>query len=261
MSAFERIKSRDNELVKKAALLVSSVKYRRENRQFVLEGLRLCRDAVLNGFPVDILFVGDTAFEKFGDDAKFLSERAKRSCIVPDSIIEKISDTKNPQGFITVCSMKCDGHFDMKSDGKYIALENLADPSNLGAVSRTAEAFAFDGILVGAGGCDQYNPKALRASMGSLLRIPVYTVSNLPEFLGTCALKAYACVVDREAEKLNEIEFGQGGIAVIGNEANGLSEECISACERKITIPMKGKAESFNASTAAAIVMWEMSDK
>ncbi len=258
MRDFERITSKDNELVKKTALLVSSSKARREEERFVLDGLRLCRDAVLNNFPIECFIVGESAFQKFGDDAKFLSENAERSCIVPDYIISKISDTVNPQGFMCICSMKQKENVSVNPQGKYIALENMADPSNLGAVSRTAEAFAFDGVFVSSNGCDPYNPKALRASMGALLRIPVIILSDFCGFIEKSELKSYACVIDKDAESLESVKFSKGSVALIGNEANGLTEKAISVCDCKITIHMSGKAESLNAATAGAVVMWEM---
>ncbi len=259
MRSFEVITSKDNEIIKTASLLVSSAKFRKEKRQFVLDGLRLCRDAVLNGFEVDCLIVGETAYQKFIKEADAFLASSKRAVIVPDRLIEKISDTVNPQGFIMICSIKADTQNSELNKGKYIALENIADPSNLGAISRSAEAFGFNGIIVSSNGCDPYNHKALRASMGALLRIPVYCENNLALFLKNSSLTSYACVVNSNAAKLNVVTFEDNAVCVIGNEANGLTEDAISSCDNNITIPMIGKAESLNAATAAAIVMWEMS--
>lgn len=259
MSRFEKITSKDNEVIKLASQLVSGAKFRRQHRMFVLDGLRLCRDAAGNSFPVECLIVGETAYDKNTAKAELLSQSASRSCIVPDRLIAKISDTVNPQGFLCICSMKEDEEsLTLKRDGRYIGLENLSDPSNLGAVSRTAEAFAFDGIIVSKNGCDPYSPKALRASMGALLRIPVIEVGDFAEFVKNTELKTYAAVVDKTAESIRSVDFGRGCIALIGNEANGLTADTSAACDKRITIPMEGKAESLNAATAAAIVMWEM---
>ena len=259
MSSFERISSKDNDVIKIASKLISSAKFRREKQQFVLDGLRLCKDAALNGFPIDCLIVGDSAYSKLTADAEFLSKSAERSCIVPDHIISKISDTVNPQGFICICKMKKIDRFDINSDGLYIALENVADPSNLGAIARSAEAFNFNGILVSDRGCDPYSPKALRASMGALLRIPTVVVNDLLAFIKNTDLDTYASVVDKTAQSIRDVNFKKGSIAFIGNEANGLSKEVVNDCKYKTTIPMTGKAESLNAATAAAIIMWEMS--
>jgi len=145
--------------------------------------------------------------------------------------------------------------------GKYIALENLQDPGNLGAAARTAEALGLDGLLCGSG-CDPYHPKALRASMGALLRLPVLRTDDLPGALRAaalqCALPCFAAVPDRDALCVHACDFSHGGIVVIGSEGHGLTKEAIDACEHKITIPMSGRAESLNAAAAATILMWEM---
>ncbi len=259
MSYFERITSKDNTVIKNTSKLLSAAKYRREKGLFVLDGLRLCKDAALNNFPIEQLIIGESAFNKFQEDSFFLSERANKSYIVPDHIISKISDTVNPQGFLCVCAIPNMDSFSVNPDGLYIALENISDPSNLGAIARSAEAFNFDGIIVSEGGCDPYNPKALRASMGALLRIPVIVMAQFYEFIADCGLNTYATVVDQTADSIKSADFKKGSIALIGNEANGLTDTAIASCKKRITIPMTGKAESLNAATAAAIVMWEMS--
>jgi len=141
--------------------------------------------------------------------------------------------------------------------GKYLALENVQDPGNLGGIARTAEALGLDGLLV-HGGCDVYHPKALRASMGALLRLPVMQVDDLPTALRGSKLPCYAAVPDRDAMPVTQCNFFQGTIIAIGSEAQGLSQEAIAACAHKITIPMPGGAESLNAAAAAAILIWEM---
>lgn len=261
MPNFERISSKDNPLVKLAVGLVGSAKTRKESKKFVLDGLRLCRDAVLNSFPIEAFVVSENAYDKFRNDAIFIADNAERSYIAPNYIIDKISDTVNPQGFICICKMKNDETFDFSPNKMYIGLENIQDPSNLGAVSRTAEAFNFGGILVNSLGCDPYSPKALRASMGALLRIPVVDIGAFPEFLKNNSIASYAAVVNENAEHINTVNFEKGSLILIGNEANGLTDETIKACCKSVTIPMTGKAESLNAATAASILIWEMSRK
>ncbi len=259
MSSFERITSKDNDVVKLASRLISDAKSRKQYNSFVLDGLRLCRDAIYNDFPVEVFIVGESAYEKARQDAEALSSKAKKSYLVPDYIISKISDTVNPQGFICICKKKGQTSFLCSEEGLYIALENTADPSNLGAIARTAEALGIDGILISSEGCDPYNPKALRASMGALLRIPVFVVSDFVDYIKNSKLDTYASVVDNKAKSVREVCFKKGSIVLIGNEANGLTSDAVSVCDEKITIRMSGKSESLNAAAAAAILIWEMS--
>ena len=127
------------------------------------------------------------------------------------SLFKKISDTKTPQGIIAVAKMPVTGSCGIDKNGKYIALENVSDPSNLGAISRTAEALGVNGIILSSDGCDPYSPKALRASMGTLLRVPVFVTESFAETLKSTGLKRYACVVDKTAESIKEQSFENGG--------------------------------------------------
>jgi TrmH family RNA methyltransferase len=148
----------------------------------------------------------------------------------------------------------------IKYNGKYIALEDVSNPSNFGAVIRTAEAVGLDGVIV-SGGCDIYNPKALRASMGSALRLSILTCDDavgLIRELGSKGMLTLASTPDSSAELITEVPMNGGVVCVVGNEGNGVTDEVMSACTKRITIPMNGRAESLNASTAAAILIWEM---
>jgi TrmH family RNA methyltransferase len=187
---------------------------------------------------------------------------AERCFVVSEEIAEKLSDTKNNQGVFCVCKMldKKTIIGKIKYNGKYIALEDVSNPSNFGAVIRTAEAVGLDGVIV-SGGCDIYNPKSLRASMGSLFRLSVFVADDLSEFiveLQENGMKVYAGVPDSSALKITEADMSGGVVCVIGNEGNGITEATKNASTNLVTIPMKGRAESLNAASAASILIWEM---
>ena len=258
MPDFKEIRSRDNSLIKLVSRLQSSSSARRENGLFVLEGLRLCSDAFLNGIRFDKLIVSFSAAEKYNNEiSEFLSKTGE--CIkVPDNLFEKISDTKSPQGIIALCRIPEHNTRGISSAGRYVALENISDPSNFGAVARTAEALGADGLIVSSDGCDPYSPKVLRSSMGTVLRLPVFVAEDFELLLKSSGLKTYACVVDSSAESITVQKFSDGCAVLIGNEANGLTEKTVMTAYRRVTIPMKGKAESLNAAAAAAIAVWEM---
>lgn len=258
MRAFNIITSRENPLIKLVAALQVSSEKRRRNGLFVLEGLRICKDACDNGIRFDKLIVSDAAAEKYAADTEKFSLISDECYKIPDSLFKKISDTKTPQGIIAVAKMPVTGFYGIDKKGKYIALENVADPSNLGAVSRTAEALGVNGIILSSDGCDPYSPKALRASMGTLLRVPVFVTESFAETLKSTGLKRYACVVDKTAESIKKQSFENGSVVMIGNEANGLTDSAKQSADVLVTIPMTGRAESLNAAAAAAIAIWEM---
>ncbi len=257
------IESVSNEKIKSAAKLSASSKERKEKREFFLEGLRLCRDAAECGVPVKSFFYTENALEKHGADVEFISSKAKETFMISKAAAQKMSDTQNPQGFFCVCPFLPEkGEESLFFGGKFIALQNVQDPSNLGAISRTAEALGI-GALVAENGCDIYNPKAQRAAMGSLLRLPVIKTKNLCSFLEECkknGFKVYATTPAEDAKPITECDMSGSVIAVVGNEGNGVSEDVFAVCE-KVTIPMKGRAESLNASVAAALTMWELMRK
>ena len=258
MKDFKEITSKENSLIKLISLLQTSHKARKENGLFVLEGLRICFDAFDNGILFDKLIISDTAFEKYPKDIKKLSDKSNECYKIPDSLFKKISDTTSPQGIIAVAKIPSSENFIINPKGRYIALENVADPSNLGAVARTAEALGVTGIILSHGGCDPYSPKALRASMGTLLRLPLVVLKDFATSLKESGLKTYACVVDSTAKSATEAELGDGSVLIIGNEANGITADTKALADEQITIRMSGKAESLNAAVAAAILMWEM---
>lgn len=257
-----KLESKSNDKIKQAIKLRNDSSERKKTGMFFLEGLRLCVDAAKNGIEILSVFVTENALVKNGDELKALTERGKTVYQITEDISNKLSDTKNPQGVFCICKTLDKSHNidKINYNGMYIAVENIQTPLNLGAVARTAEALGLDGLIV-SGGCDIYNPKAQRAAMGSLLRLPVIEEEDLSSFLKDCAangMKTYAAVPDRGAPSVTEMDRKKGVVCVIGNEGNGLSDTVINSCVSPITITMKGRAESLNAAAAAAVIMWEM---
>ncbi|MBQ5592101.1 MAG: RNA methyltransferase [Clostridia bacterium] len=261
----ERLTAKQNEKIKHAVSVRDSARVRREEGLFFLEGARLCRDAAVNNVRIFRAFVTESAMEKYADYADAVLSAAEEGYIVSSDVAEKLSDTRSTQGIFCLCRVQ-DNTADIQQinpKGKYIFLENVQDPSNLGAVCRTAEAIGVDGMII-CGGCDIYNPKALRASMGSALRLPIMTCADAVSFieeLNTTDMLTLASTPDSGAVPVTEIDMAAGVVCVVGNEGNGVTDATMSACKHRVTIPMLGRAESLNASTAAAILIWEMMRK
>lgn len=258
----ERLTAKNNEKIKFAVSIRDSAKARREAGLFFLEGARLCADAAENGVGIFRAFVTSKAMEKYNEYVNVIALTAEECYEISDEIASRLSDTQNPQGVFCVCKSDIPSAdlSNVNPAGKYIFLENVQDPSNLGAVSRTAEALGVDGMII-CGGCDIYNPKALRASMGSALRLSILTCDDavkLIDELNAKGMITLASTPDSSAELVTETDMKGGVVCVVGNEGNGVTEATMSACSKRITIPMNGRAESLNASTAAAILIWEM---
>ena len=258
MKNSELITSKDNPSIKLYRKLSDSKKARKENSLFVLEGARLCFDS--STIPmIELLIITETAYEKYCDK---LSEFKNNIMKISDELGNKLSDTVNTQGVFAICKIPektelCDF---VKPDERYIVLNSLQDPSNIGTVIRTADALGIDGVIL-CKCCDLYNPKVIRGTMGSVFRIKTIETDfeELISELRTKNIKSFAAIVDKSAKSLIGCDFSGGCAAIIGNEGNGLSENDIALCDEKFTIMMHGSIESFNASTAATIILWEMS--
>ena len=258
MLDFKQISAKDNRLIKLTALLQKSSKARKENSLFVLEGLRICKDAAENGVLFDTLILSDSVYENMSDDVLLLCKNADNGAVVRDDLFKKISDTASPQGIIALCIMPTQKE-SIDNLGRFVALENIADPANIGAIARTAEALGIDGIIISGDSCDIYSPKALRASMGTLLRMPLYFCDDIISFLNKNSLRGFACIPVASADiSFGDFKFSDGDVVIIGNEANGLTETTKIGAYKTVTINMRGSAESLNAAAAAAIAMWEL---
>ena len=253
------IGSVSNPKVKSAVKLRDNAKERKQTGTFFLEGLRLCRDAARCGIFAETVFFTPEFKEKFGDAFLEITEKAKNSYSVSDEVMRKLSDTVNPQGVVSICAIP---KFDkLDNNGLYLVLEKTADPANLGAIARSAEAFGVKGIYISSESCDPYSPKSLRAGMGALLRLPIIVCSDILETckeLKNSGATLYASVVSGDAIDVKTVTPEKYSLLLIGNEANGLSKEIIDISE-KVTIKMQGRAESLNASAAAAVLIWEFS--
>lgn len=258
----ETITSKSNDKIKLASALVANAGKRKETGLFLLEGLRLCLDAARSPVVIDSLFVTSDALSRFKSEISTIAGKAAALYCIDDGLASKISDTKHPQGVFCICKTldKTEDIYKMNKDGKYLALEEVSNPLNFGSACRSAEAFGLNGIIV-SGGCDIYNPKAQRAAMGSLLRLPVFETDDLAELfpkLSKMGMKTFAAVLDFDAVDIRNADFSGGAVCAVGNEGAGLKPETVSAAQSRITVKMQGETESLNANAAAAVIMWEM---
>ena len=254
------ISSRENRVIKAYRRLTKDAKYRRESGLFVVEGARLCADAVRSAVVIESALVTNRAAVQYAEIVDAVRVAAKETFEIPDSLATYLGDTDTPQGVFCICRLPLD-ELKPEPQGYYAALENIQDPGNLGTMIRTAEAFGFRGILLSDGCCDPYSPKVLRSSMGGVFRLPLYIGGSLAEqlpILEKQGFHSFACVVDTAATAVQKTVFPDGSVCVIGNEGNGLTAATVEACSDRITIPMAGRAESLNASMAAGIIFWEM---
>lgn len=257
------ISSRENAQIKQAKKLISDASERRSTGSFFLEGARLCQDAVESGLQVETCFYTAFAKEKYELQLTIVLSTANHAFEITDDVAKTLSDTKSPQGIFCVCKHIPVATSDdaLQLNKRYLALEDIQDPGNLGTIIRTAEALGVSALILSSGCCDPENTKVIRASMGGVFRLPIIRIDTFEDVLlkwNEQGFKTYACVPDSKAVPITSLSFADGSICLIGNEANGLKEKTITSCSTAITIPMKGRAESLNAAVAACITMWKL---
>lgn len=174
-----------------------------------------------------------------------------------------MSKTKGSQGVFVIAYSheKTLAQGDFSKGGRYLVLDNLQDPGNVGTILRTADAVGVDGVVMCNNCCELYNPKTIRSAMGSVFRLDIYSADTLSEVCGVFGkygIKTCAAVVDSSAVSVTECDFSGNCAVVIGNEGNGLSAEDANICDEKITIRMQGNINSLNAAMAGGIILWEM---
>ena len=252
----EKITSKSNQIIKDTKKLLTSSKFRTQCNAFVLEGARLSFDVLNSVYKIRLILITESVYERYRESADKIIEKADNAYFISSEVADKLSETASSQGIFVVCEMKS---IASELGSKVIALDNIQDPSNLGALVRTAEALGIDSIIAYKC-CDIYNSKALRASMGSILRMSIVRTDNLEEMLSELKnrYRIYSTVPLSTAVAITDIDFSLPSICVIGNEANGVEDNIKAVSDELITIPMLGRAESLNASVAGAITMWEM---
>jgi TrmH family RNA methyltransferase len=250
------ITSTSNNKVKRLVALKSKSKARREEGVFIVEGDKMFQEAPKNW--VKEVYVSESYLNK--NKCSFQYE------VLTDEVFKKVSDTQTPQGILSVLSMP---HYNLndylrdngKSKGLFVLLEDLQDPGNLGTIFRTGEGAGVSGIIMTKNTADIFNPKVIRSTMGSIYRVPFFTVDSLEDTINLLKennISVYAAHLDNsvnydEANYLNPTAF------LIGNEAKGLKRQTADLATAYIKIPMEGRVESLNAAVAASILMYEAS--
>ena len=245
--------------VVKAAAELKQKKYRQQQGLFLAEGLRTVEEAVRYGAVQSIFY---TAIEDERTRAVLEEAAAKQVKLicVSEAVLKKIADTETPQGVIAVCEMGKFSVEDLLATGQMLlVLDRVGDPGNIGTMLRTADAAGLGGLVLLKGSADIYAPKTVRASMGSLFHLPVVSGVSEEEFVSSARKAGYELLVTclDGADNLYKADL-RGRLAfVMGNEANGVTDSLLEAADKRVFIPMQGRAESLNVAMAAGVVMFE----
>ena len=257
----KRIESRNNPTIKNMNTLRDK-RERESNRRFYFEGVHLLEEYLRAGKTPSCIFVREDVLDRYSE----LIDSAGCEIIeVTDSVYEKLTEEKAPQGIFTVSDFLdnvrfvTDSDFAKDIDGNSVMLVDMQDNGNVGTVVRTAAAMDCDVILCGK--CaDVYSPKTVRATMGALFTNRVYVCADASlavKSLQKNGKRILASALDENAVRLGGFSVEKGDCFAVGNEGQGLSDEFISLCDMTVYIPMSKKTESLNAASAASMLMWE----
>ena len=252
------ISSKENELIKHIKKLKDK-KYRDENNEYIIEGIKLIEEAVNENAKIKNIIINENTTNTYELPTNVMLEIAKYDCIyVTDKIFNSITQVTNPQGIMAIVAKESSqDEIDFTQD-IIVVLDDVQDPGNLGTILRTVDSIGLNQIIVSQNTADCYNPKVVRSTMGAIFRLNIIQSNDLMETIKTIKKHHFKLMVTslQTENSIYDIKFDKK-IIVIGNESNGVSKEIQDYADEKAKIPMLGKTESLNASVAAGIVMYE----
>ena len=246
----ETITSRTNPLCTHFRKLASSRAYREKTGECLCDSPKLLGEALLWGRTVTaVLYTEGTALPPLS--------ASTRAVQVTESVMRSVSPMETPQGVVFSCAMDPTAPPERLESGRYLLLDGVQDPGNVGTILRTADAFGWTVLLL-PGCADLYNPKTLRAGMGVHFRRASYVCSleRAVSLVRAAGLPLYATALLEDTADVRDVDLRRCAV-VIGSEGRGISDAALALCDRTVKIPMNGSCESLNAAVAAAVVLWE----
>ena len=223
---------------------LSQKKYRQKHKLFVVEGVKVVQEFLNSSYELEIVFSTDT---DFSSTDKFIE--------VTDQELKKISSLKNPNKVLAI--FKIPNQINPIMGGLILALDSINDPGNLGTIIRLCDWFGIEQLVCSNETVDCFNSKVVQASMGSLTRVAV-SYLDLKKYLQNASVPIF--VADMDGLNVYKTKLPDSAVLVLGNEANGISDEIKQLVTTKITIPRYGafqQTESLNVATASAILLSE----
>lgn len=243
------ITSKANSVVKNAKKLHQK-KYRKST--YLIEGWHLFEEAVQAGVTIEKIF----ALESYRDQLASFPQ----TVWVSEDILLDLADSQTPQGIVAVVQKEEVEQADF-SQGKFLFLEDVQDPGNVGTIIRTADAAGFTGVIVSDKSADIYSLKTLRSMQGSHFHLPIYRMSSQALLKETkeAGISVLATTLSKDSVDYRELVPIENFVLVMGNEGQGISPLMVESADQLVHISMKGQAESLNVAVAAGILIFHLS--
>ncbi len=248
----EHITSRTNPLISLVRRLRDDRKTRRREGLFLCDGVKMLEEAIKWKAPLQTVLLSE-------DLADTPVPGGVRTVTIPGDLMHSVSPMEAPQGALFLVKAPDLRPPDKLEGSRYLVLDGLQDPGNVGTILRSADAFGCDGVLLTNHCADPLNPKAVRATMGAIFRTPIWEVpaGALCPLLEGSGLKLAATALGRNTVSLPDADLSRTAL-VIGSEGSGVSPDLLRQCAATVRIPMEPTCESLNAAAAAAVVLWEL---
>lgn len=245
----KKIDSLQNPRVKQWKKLQTK-KERDKSGLFLVEGFHLAEEALRAQDTVRELIISENTDLPVKWDVG-----SAELYIVSEAIMKTLSETETPQGILAVCE-KHERHIQL-SNGKFLLLDGIQDPGNLGTIIRTADAAGLDAVIIGEGTVDVYNSKVLRSTQGSIFHLPIIK-GKLEEWVENMkqeSVPVYGTAL-QQAVPYPHVKPAGSFALIVGNEGNGVRKDLLELCDQNLYIPIYGQAESLNVAVAAGILMY-----
>lgn len=267
----ELITSRQNALVTLTVKLAER-KHREREGLFRFDGKKLFFEALAQKLPLVAVLLKQSAAERIVQAAgEYSLPEHCRAVMLTDDLFDRISEERAPEGVICLSRHLADLHCKTSAEdwrkrpysasgARVLFLESVRDPGNLGTIIRAARAFDVDALVLSADCADMYNPRVIRAAMGTLFGQPILVADDLAAVVRehTAHARVFAATLTENAVRLGETSLLPGDAVVVGNEGHGLSAAIIEAATDTLYIPMEPGVESLNAGVAASVLLWEL---
>ncbi len=234
-------------------------KYRKEFGQFLIEGTRLFQEFLNSRFELSWIVITDSFQKKFGELVKPIQRHYAEQCFLStEDKLAKISDTENAQGIVAAVKKPSQSEFFWNAESKTVLVcDRISDPGNLGTIMRNADWFGVKEVLLSASCVEAYNPKVVRATMGSIFRLNIFEQQDLSRILKSAKSEGYTTLAaDATGDEI--IKHVKKTVLILGSEANGISSELLALSDRRVAIARIGGGESLNASVASGILLHEL---
>ncbi|AYW48836.1 RNA methyltransferase [Tetragenococcus osmophilus] len=230
-------------------------KYRNQSEDYLLEGYHLIEEAAKAHAEIKEIFLDKRGLRLWQE---WVENHQFTYYLLSDEAMKALSEQPAPQGIIALVQKS--SNFPSDFSGKWLLLDNVQDPGNVGTIVRTADAAGFDGIFLGQGTADEYSPKVLRSMQGSQFHLPIFS-GDLTEVIAEFQKidsKIYGTKLDPAAISYNEVQKNEDFVLILGNEGQGVAEDLLQLTDQNLYIPIYGKAESLNVGVAAGILMYAL---